>query len=421
MALIRPFKGIIYNQSHIKDLGSVITPPYDIIDSAQQKLLYRSSPYNIIRLEYGISSPDDTENENRYSRAAAILQQWLNQGILEPDDHHNYYIYEQSFTYNQIQYKRRGIITALKLEPYSAGIVLPHELTMAGPKTDRLALLKATHTNISPIFTLFPDPDRRMHEFFAIADHADPTITAVEESGQIHRIWPITDPVLQDQFTAYLATQPLLIADGHHRYETAQNHAQSSPRSNLPGAGFILAVMVSINDPGLLMMPTHRLLHGLDAAQQILLRNIIREHFSVIELGDPAKAVEEDFLAKLEQINREKCGFGCILSDRLGLLVPEAASANEDLPVSLLHDLLLKPLLTSGKNTKDMLSFSHDFAATLDAVKTGKADAAFILDTLPVGDLFQRSRQGMIMPQKSTYFYPKLPSGLVLYNSDLSF
>lgn len=221
MAVIRPFKALRYNLGLIGDLGKVITPPYDVIDADEQERLHQKSHYNIVRLEYGKTYPGDNYSDNRYTRAADTLQKWLEKKILIPDRLSAYYIYEQSYTYKQKKYRRRGIMAALKLEPYGEKVILPHELTMSGPKKDRLELLRRIQANVSPIFTLFPDPEDRMEELIAEAIKTGPICEAVEESGQSHRLWAFSDPNGQDIPGACLAGQPLLIADGHHRYETA--------------------------------------------------------------------------------------------------------------------------------------------------------------------------------------------------------
>jgi uncharacterized protein (DUF1015 family) len=423
MAEIRPFKGIRYNQSLVAELGAVITPPYDVIDSEEQERLHQRSPFNIIRLEYGKTYPDDDENNNRYTRAASTLQQWLDNQTVKADTEDSFYLYEQSFFYNSITYRRHGIIAALKLEPYSSRIVLPHELTMAGPKADRLKLLKKSLTNISPIFTLFPDPQNRMEYFFSRFTGQIPLIEAAEPSGQTHRLWAMTDPDLQAELSAYLEPQPLLIADGHHRYETALAFSGLPTQKGLPGRNHILSVLVSMKDPDLLMLPTHRLLNGLSGIQKNLLTRHIDENFTSVDLGE-AKLIDYDhYTTELKALGSDKKCFGYLTTDQACLLVPKAEISGDPLPVSLLHDILLKPVLQTEEGSeavKGTLGFSHDFASTLDAVFSGAADAAFILDTIPVDEVLERARQGMIMPQKSTYFYPKLPGGLVLRHMELS-
>ncbi len=424
MATIKPFKGIRYNLSRVKDPGKVITPPYDVIGSAEQEKLHQDSPYNIIRLEYAKSSPADSPADNRYTRAAAAYQKWLEDGILIPEENNCYYLYEQVFSYHSKEFKRRGVIAALKLTPYSEKVVLPHERTMAGPKADRMELLKHLRTNVSPIFTLFPDPEQRLDQLFAEVDYAKPAVVVEEDSGQTHRLWLLDDPALQDHLTAYLAPQPLLIADGHHRYETALSYCQNEGSQGAPGSGFVLTIMVSMKDQGLLVLPTHRLLSGLDAEQIKGLFRIIELDFELIDRGDPRRLNRDTFLEELSEVSRKRGGFGLITAGQASLLVPRDAAAADNLPVALLHERILKPVLAPGESSevdKKMLSYPHDLESALEAVLSRSADAAFILDPIAVSKVLDHAMEGKVMPQKSTFFYPKLPSGLVLYNMDLSY
>lgn len=427
MALIKPFKAIRYNSSLIGDPSAVITPPYDVISAEEQDKLHQKSPYNIIRLEYGKTYPADNDNDNRYTRASDTLNKWLSAGVLKADDEPLYYLYEQSYTYDFNAYKRRGIVAALGLESYHSKVILPHELTMTEPKKDRLQLLSSSRTNISPIFTLFPDPEKRMADFFARVENDKPLFEAVEDSGQTHRLWAISDSALQTDFTTYMADQPLLIADGHHRYETALKYyldIQDTKGIIPPGAANILTVMVSNNDPGLLMLPTHRLLNDLNSEDITALHQVIKNQFTAIDFGDPRQIDRQEYWQELVKQSRTKNGFGFITKESASLLIANDFASVDALPVSLLHDRILKPVLSTEAGTeaiKNTLRFSHDFSSSLDSVLSGNADAAFILDTIPIDSVFDRASRGIMMPQKSTYFYPKLPSGIVLHHMELSY
>jgi len=424
MAAIRPFKGIRYNQSKVNFLGNVITPPYDVIDNEEQKRLHDLDPYNIIRLEYGKTLPGDDNKNNLYSRARETFNQWLNDEILFQEKENCFYLYEQEYTYSQVMYSRRGIIAALRLTPYSEQKVLPHELTMSGPKADRLELLKSLRTNVSPIFTLFPDPDQQLDYFFSAINTEKPLLEAKEPSGQTHRLWAIDNRDLQEQLTAYLAPQPLLIADGHHRYETALNYAGDQNNQKDPGSGYILTIMVSMKDRGLLVLPTHRLLSGLSQSQKDKLNRIVEKEFKLTSLGDPHQLGRKYLLKEIKKATLDHNGFGLITGRDAYILKPLDSQPEEQLPVELLHERILKPLLDKADKSaivdQNMISYPHDLDTAVDEVITGYADAAFILEPVAVEQVLEHARKGKIMPQKSTFFYPKLPSGLVLYNMDLS-
>ncbi len=424
MALIQPFKGLRYNHSKIDNLGEVITPPYDVISPADQEHLHQKNPYNIIRLEYGKRLPSDNEKENRYSRAESFLNQWLADKLLEADQEPCYYLYEQNFTHSSKKYCRRGIIAALRVEEYSNKFILPHELTMSVPKADRMELLKRLETNISPIFTLFPDPDQRLDHYFNAVSKKDCILEAQEDSGQYHRLWSLNNIALQEELTAYLTPQPLLIADGHHRYETALNYSLNNRDQVSSGKDFVLATLVSMKDPGLLVLPTHRLVDDLAEAQEIMLNEIISRHFDYCEYGILKDIDSEVYLNNLSFLNHDSSVIGIITKGKAGFLTPKNYQYKAALPVALLHEQILKPVLAPGEKSevdKNVLSYPHDIDTAIQAIISGQSRLAFILEPIAVEEVLRRAEKGEIMPQKSTFFYPKLPSGLVLHHHKLSY
>ena len=418
MADIQPFQSIRYDRNVAGDLAAVITPPYDVITGDEQKMLHDKSPYNSIRLEYGYAKSADHEKDNRYTRAAATLGQWLDQGVLVQDSEKAFYLYEQTYSYKGADFRRRGIMATLKLEPYSKSIVLPHEKTHSGPKADRLALLESCQTQFSPIFGLTPDPDFLIPGLFDQAREEDLLVDIAEESGSRHRLFSLKDEAKQREISRYFSPHPVLIADGHHRYETALYYSGQADLSRSPGSGHIMAVLVGINDPGLLMLPTHRLLNGIgteslnsiiDTAQ----RDFVSEHFSKTEQASPAGL--ETMLAEK---NRSGPAFAMVTGDNINLLCPGEKADPDQLALTLLHEKLINPILERlpGALGEEKISYSHEAATVIGQVKKGVAEAGFILDAVPVTEVLERSRRGLIMPQKSTYFYPKLPGGLAFYS-----
>lgn len=426
MAEIRPFKGIRFNPGKIKNMANVITPPYDVIDPLEQNRLYKLDTHNIIRLEYGLTKAGDNIHDNRYTRAASTLEQWLSNDVLRLDNSAGYYLYEQEFVFNGREMKRLGIITALKLEPYDRQNVLPHELTMKGPKEDRLALLNTTRSNISPIFTLFPDSEGFMSSLFKYAKPEEALFETREDSEQIHRLWQVHEPAVLEEITEYFRKRQILIADGHHRYETALHYSQIKAQTGgNSGASFVLSTMVSMQDEGLLTLPTQRLLTGLnkDIKKELMAR--LRENFVITESGMLDSLDLEVFRGELKIVGDEKCGFGLFCSGKAYLIQPKFNIRSGDLAISLLHEYILdknKNVYGASPEEENALSisFEHDPAKCLSEVKNGKADWAFILNEVSVEKIFERSKMGLVMPGKSTYFFPKLPGGLVLYHMDLS-
>lgn len=423
MAEIRPFKAIRYNNELIDSMEQVIAPPYDVLNADEQLSLYQLSQYNIIRLEYGTTYPDDNADHNRYSRAAQTLSSWLTEGILQPEEQKMFYLYEQTFTYGEVQYNRRGIIAALKVEKYSSGKVLPHEQTFSAPKTDRLELLKKTRTNISPIFTLFPDPEAYISKLLSEISTTAPLFTLEDHSGQRHRITRIDNPALQTEIVQLMKPQALLIADGHHRYETALNYKGLERNRTGSAADYILTVLVSMKEPGLLMLPTHRLIGKLTDKAAEMLINICKNNFALELMNNPKSRCEKDLQAEWKKVTRAENSFAIITPDFTALLIPKAETGKERLGVELLHELIIEPFLNLPEITdeiKNSLTYPHDFETIRKAVSNENRDSiAFILDPIPVEKVYSRALQGIIMPQKTTYFYPKLPSGLLLRNLDL--
>jgi uncharacterized protein (DUF1015 family) len=423
VAEIKPFKAISYNHKLLDSREQVIAPPYDVLNADEQLSLYQLSQYNIIRLEYGKTNPGDNADDNRYSRAAQTLSTWLTEGILEVEEQEIFYLYEQSFQYDDLQYWRRGIVASLKLEPYSSNIVLPHEQTFSAPKADRLELLKKTRTNISPIFTLYPDPEAYLSTLLNEISEAEPLFELEDRSGQKHRIIRIDNPDLQKEIIHLMKPQALLIADGHHRYETALNYRQLEGKATDPAADYILTVMVSMKEPGLLLLPTHRLFGKLIANTAEILVKLCERNFTLTLMDQNNGANEHNFWTEWKDITRAENTFAIITPDFTALLRPKAETGTAKLGVELLHELIIDPFLKMPGVTaeiKESLTFPHDFETTRSAVLNKNRDQiAFILDPIPVDQVYNLALQGKVMPQKTTYFYPKMPSGLLLRNLDL--
>lgn len=418
MANILPFKGLRYRS---KDLIDIMAPPYDIIGIEEQDMLHRRSPYNIIRLEYGITRPDDDGKDNRYTRAAAKFQEWLHQGILFREDEKCFYLYEQSYSYSGNSYQRTGIVTALRAESFESKMVLPHEETMKKPKSDRLKLLKSCRANFSPIFGLFPDPDNKIRYTLDGVKSGEPIIDFIDESGQIHRIWTIKDPALQENLITFMCNRPVFIADGHHRYETALAYSRESDLNQNPGRAYILSVLVSLQDPGLIVLPTHRLLSDLTEEQVARLYRLAGENFTIIERGELKRLELPSFMEEIRNRGQEFPTLGLILPGKALILTLRENIADCNLDACILKNKLLLPLFRSDeKLLENHVTFTKMEEEALKKVTSGSAQASFLMNPTPMEEVTRRSLQGERMPQKSTYFYPKLPSGLIIHHLDLS-
>src|SRR5947209_3237251 len=268
MADIRAFRAYRYDLGRVGALGDVIAPPYDVIDPALQQALYDRSPYNVVRLILNKEEPTDTEADNRYTRAAACLRDWQRDDVLVQDSARSLYVYHQEFEVEGQRFTRRGFMARVRLEPFGQGKIYPHEGTMSGPKADRLKLFRATAMNLSQVFGLYPDEDGRVQGQLDRAVGRSLPLEATDHLGVVSRLWPVTDQKVVSAVTGLMGPKPVFIADGHHRYETALRYLEErrlagEVRDAEAAPNFVLMMLVSMSDPGLVILPTHRLISGL--------------------------------------------------------------------------------------------------------------------------------------------------------------
>ena len=388
-------------------LGALIAPPYDVIDQAERARYAALDPDNIVHVMLPEAPPGAPEDA-RYHAAAEQLARWRKGGVLRRDPEPVLYVLAQEFTLPTGERRtRRGVFAAVAAEGYEPRRVRPHEHTHAGPKADRLALMRATKANIESIFLLAPDPDRALANALAAVSQGKADATA-ELNGVGIRLWTIRDPS-----RIPLPPSPLYIADGHHRYETASAYAQENP-----AADRLLALIVSAQDPGLAVLPTHRVIFGPGREIEPLLPRW-REWFDVQRVTD------SDPLATLASLGRDRTA--CLVADRsrvLALLLKPGAlpdrlpslaqsTAVRDLDVARVESLVVKEILSAGTATP-VIRYVADGKAALDMVGSGGAAVAVLLNPTKVEQVFAVADAGDVMPPKSTYFIPKVPSGLVL-------
>ncbi|GAC1620637.1 MAG: DUF1015 domain-containing protein [Ktedonobacteraceae bacterium] len=433
MADVRPLRGIRYVRKMVGDLAEVVTPPYDVISEEAQARYYARNPYNGIRLEFGQEQAADTTLNNRYTRAATTLAEWRLERVLRQDTIPCYYLYQQMFTHEGQTYTRTGLLARVRLEPWSAKVMLPHEHTLAKPKDDRLKLLRACATNFSPLMSIYEHPQGRIRRLLAAyASEAEVQIT--DEQGEGHRLQPITDAAQIALIQSFFAERQLYIADGHHRYETALSYREEirEQRRHLhvdDAVNFVLMALIDVDDPGLLVLPTHRLLFGLstDTLRSVSSQRLA-QYFTVQALGKAAKGTE--ILAQLEQAGETQLSLVLSTAEQNWLLslneqgrqrMKESAhsAAWNELDVAVAHTLLLEELL--GVSAGDVTAGTHvrytrDAQQALRAVQTGNAQvqAALLLNATRVRQICAVADADDRMPQKSTYFYPKLITGLVM-------
>jgi uncharacterized protein (DUF1015 family) len=441
MARIYPFRAWRYNPSLVR-LEDVVTQPYDKISPAMQQAYYQRSPFNLVRIILGLPELfDDERSENVYTRAARDFRSWREQGILIQEKSPCIFAYAQRFKVpgTGLVKERRGFIALGKLHDYADKVVFRHEQTLSKPKSDRLNLLKATHAHFGQIFMLYSDPAGSVEQI--LYDGSGPAEAEVtDEYGVLHRLWKTSDPAAIRLLTTAMDDKKLIIADGHHRYETALNyskeHAAASPvkaefsTSQLPQPAYpeaaVMMTFVNMDSDGLVILPTHRVVHGLPHFDPVAFAIAAQEFFTV----EPQETA--DAASSMELLGREQ-GTAFIAATGAGALLlrskPEAVAAalaalperQRQLDLSQLHSIVLHRLLgldADKVREQTNIRYLRDPGEALDQVRRGEANVAFLTNPVSIEQLREVAFAGEVMPQKSTDFFPKLLSGLTIYALD---
>ena len=430
MAEVRPFQGVRYNQELAKDLADVICPPYDIISPQQRQEFYRRSEYNFIRVESGRELPQDTSTDNKYTRSAATLERWLEQGVLVADKATAIYLHDHYFHLKGKEYRRRGVIANVRLEEWDKRVVRPHEGTLVEHTNDRLSLLWALQANTSPILALFEDRGQ-----MRLPEPGSPIVDFGGADGEKHQVWAITRPEVIEQICHSLAHQPLYIADGHHRYEGAlayqrEKHACSSSAAADDAFNFVMMELVAFSDPGLLILPPHRLVGGISKASLNQLNTKLESFFDIEKLALDAPDVWQrvDRLLGTGETDEVRLALFGPDKDRIWLLtLRDFAAASRMMPyfhselykkldVSVLDHVILGELLGLGSGGEGaILAFTYEGRDAVNRVLEQEYQLAFLLRPLKPEVIKAIADAEDRMPRKSTYFYPKAPAGLILH------
>jgi uncharacterized protein (DUF1015 family) len=415
MAEVRPFRGLRYRLDRPEAAADVIAPPYDVISPAEQEALHARHPHNVVRLELPRDLPGDDAEENRYTRAAGLFRDWLSSGALLREPQPALYVYGQRYEGEGGKQERLGLLAALKIEPYEAGVILPHEQTFPKHKEDRFQMLSAAGAQFSPIFGLYSAPEARVRAGLDRIAAGAPAAVAVDREGVEHRLWPVSD----GEFIAWLGRvfegKQVFIADGHHRYETALRYrdARRAESPDAPPSAFdsVMTFLVEMDDPGLVLLPTHRMLRGeLPSAEG--LRRKLETYFRV----EPVALREADSL-RHHQIGvvlpgGETWRLTLLDEGTLERLDQEHSPAWRDLDVVLLHRLALQEAL--GLEEAEIV-YTRDPAEARERAASGEFSVSFFLPPPRVEELKAVAGAGDRMPEKSTYFWPKAITGLVIY------
>jgi uncharacterized protein (DUF1015 family) len=413
MTTIEPLRALHYELQRTGRLDDVVSPPYDVIDDQQRAELAGRSPYNVVEIDL----PEG--GEERYDNAARIFERWRSEGVVVRDEQPALWTLSQDYTGpDGVRRTRQGFFARVRVQEYGPGAIRPHERTHPGPKEDRLRLTRATKANLSPIFSLYSDPGRRA--WAALSSAADPATEAetTDADGTVSRLARVADPAAIAATQEALQDTELLIADGHHRYETARVYAEE-----IGGEGehsYVLMCLVALQDPGLTVFPTHRLVRGLDAAQQEALAVAIRDNFETEALDDTAQlAPASSDTLRIGYIDTHfKQPFMLTLRDQR---IADEALADHAPPYRRLDTAVLEALILKGAlgmtdhdiDELNGLGYARDFTQALERIEDGSYDAAFFMAPTPVQRIQEVAASGESMPPKSTYFFPKVPTGLL--------
>ena len=425
MAEIRPFRALRFCSGTAGDISELTCPPYDIISEEERRAFLSRNPHNIIRLEL-------PRGERPYEEAGATLRNWLSDGVLKRDAAPGLYIYEEEFEAYGEKKSVKGVVCLVKIEEFSKGVVLPHEETLSKAKTDRFNLMKATHCNFSQIYSLYMD---EQHTTLSRLDALSQDTPRYEfsDGAVTHRLWVVNDKEAIGAIRADFADRKLYIADGHHRYETAINFRNWCREEEISKEGdapdYVMMMLVDMQHPGLVVFPTHRLVRGLEDFDADALLAGCREYFDIFPM-ERMEELEPSLNALYRQGKKAFAYYGggegwqlLILKDLsvMERLLPEKSAASRGLDVTVLHSLVLERIL--GIDAENMaqqinLTYTRSMEEAIASVRSGSSQCAFLLNPTRVTEIRDVAAAGEKMPQKSTYFYPKLITGLVMNQMD---
>ncbi len=421
MAEVIPFKGVLYNPQKVES-SLVMAPPYDIVTPEFKEILYNKSPYNIIRVDFGKDIIGDNEKENRYTRASKALDEWFQQGILIKDSAPAFYCYEVTYMTDGQEKRLRGLIGAIKLEELGRGKIHPHEMTYSKHRADRLDILRSCKANISPIFSLYSSPEKLTSSILAQASEGRSLIEGVDEEGFVHRLWSIKDKESIETMRRELSDKGIFIADGHHRYETAWEFRNEMKKKGLLKTGaepfnYVMMFLANVEDNGLTILPTHRLAK---IDKRIKIEELLKPYFDITPMSFNNVSTGDRIRTELfEAMRKGTHCLGMFLGDekkyyllRVKDPYPEINSppALRTLDVTILHKLILERLLKV-----DTVNYEMNPELAVEKVRHGKYHAVFFLNPTKIEKIKEVALSGERMPPKSTYFYPKLLTGMVLY------
>ena len=426
MIEVIPFRGLLYNLDITGPLDELTAPPYDVISPLQQEALYQKHPNNVIRLILGKEFESDTDTDNRYIRSAQVFKDWINKEILKKDDKPGFYIYSQEYEFGGGKFCRVGFFARVKLEDFNEGNICPHEFTLSKAKTDRTKLLNACHANFSPIFGLYSDPESKIDFYLNQGTKSEP-LSVINDGKVIHKIWRLTDYTKNQLICDIIRDKKIYIADGHHRYETALAFAKENEET-IPDSSHVMMFLTNMDSGGMSIFPIHRIAKSPTPFDHEAFLKRASEYFEVIPWNTEVSG--DEIKSRLVEFGKERIIF-CVYMGKnqtytlmvndprniLPLLDKNESKDLQVLDVMQLHAIIFREILkidTRKKESQRFVGYKVNADEAMASVDEGDYDIAFFMNPTPIQEVRRLAGMGIRLPQKATFFYPKLLSGLVI-------
>ena len=428
MIEVIPFRGLLYNLDITGPLDELTAPPYDVISSVQQEALYQKHPNNVIRLILGKEFESDTDTDNRYIRSAQVFKDWINKEILKKDDKPGFYIYSQEYEFGGGKFCRVGFFARVKIEDFNEGNICPHEFTLSKAKTDRTKLINACHANFSPIFGLYSDPEGKIDFYLNQGTKPEP-LSIINDGKVIHKIWRLTDYKKNQLICDIIRDKKIYIADGHHRYETALTFAKENEET-IPDSSHVMMFLTNMDSGGMSIFPIHRIAKSPTPFDRKSFLKRASEYFEVIPWNTEVSGAE--IKSRLVEFGKNRIIFCAYMGkdqtytliandpkNILPLLNKNEPKDLQILDVMQLHAIIFREILkidTREKESQKFVGYKVNAEEAMAKVDEGDYDIAFFMNPTPIQEVSRLASMGIRLPQKATFFYPKLLSGLVINN-----
>jgi uncharacterized protein (DUF1015 family) len=426
MIEVIPFNGLLYNLEIVGSLDEVTAPPYDVISPDQQEALYQKNPHNVVRLIFGKGSDQDSDTDNRYTRSAKVFECWINEGVLKRDDEPGLYLYSQEYEFEGERFCRVGFFALVKIEDFSEGNICPHEFTLAKAKTDRTKLLNACHANFSPIFGLYSDPEGKIDSFLHEGVKSKP-LSVIDDSKIVHKLWRLSNSESNKKICDLIRDKKIYIADGHHRYETALAFSKDN-KDKVIGSVHVMMFLTNMDSDSMSIFPIHRVVKSPTPFDFAKFLERVTEYFDVIPWSTEVSGAE--IKSRLQEYGKDRITFCAYMGKErtytliahdpkniLPLLDKSEPKDLQVLDVMQLHAIIFREIL--GIDTRDTagqqyVSYKVNSEEAMAMVDVGDYDVAFFINPTQIDEVRRLAGMGIRLPQKATFFYPKLLSGLVI-------